>query len=125
MSYRLSIHPPHFRKQGGSITAFADQLSAAQMQPDAIIQTVGRRIVFTRLDRCRHALFDFIIGLVRIEESAAKRRSVMHDTSAIEIPMTVPLAISCRDKSGVRLIDQGAQVLLGPGENVLFLVVPM
>ncbi len=122
---RLSGHPVpapallHLAEQGGAIGRTADQPLAPQMSPEPHIRPVRGGVLADCSHRGLAAPPHFGLWLVRIEKGAAIGGLVVNGTAPGEIPMTDAVLPPGRHQGRVRLIYQGPQVLLGPGEEVL------
>src|SRR4051794_8517410 len=90
------------------------------MQPDAVIQATMCGVLTACLDGRSRTCAHLLLGHVRVEECATVRRVRIDQTLALEEPMAVTVDLPSGNQRGKRLVRDGADMLLGPDEHILF-----
>lgn len=117
-SLRLALHLFKVAVQGAAGGGMFDEPLVAQTLPESKVEACLGCILFAGADGGGVTEFRIVGRHVRIEERAAIGSILMDDTLPLEQPVAMAIRLSGRNQYRIRLVDAGAQMLLGPGEQV-------
>jgi hypothetical protein len=91
---------------------------AAQVQPDAVIETVLGRVLPTRRDGRRRPPFHLAVALMSVEECTTVRGVLVNRAPVVEQPVAVAVGLAGGNEGRKRLVGHCPEMFLGPGEDV-------